>query len=140
MNDISGSAEVNYHGYGTAGESLEDYSCPVVPKSREDHHVSGSHATEDLLVAHATTEGNTRLNFEGINQLLKAVSLPSITDDSEVGHIASQKWSRCAQCEITSLPGNQAANENQRKFGAALRNTRVIDTRRATNAGLRDKK
>src|SRR5260370_38748539 len=91
-------------------------------------------------MADPTTEGDALLNPKGLRKLFEAVSLRDITDNCEAGHVASQKRRGCAQREITSLSGNQAANENQLKSGAWLRTARATETQRETDAGLRDKK
>src|SRR5205807_3936600 len=139
MNDISRPAEICDHWYGAGCESFEYDACVIVVKGWKHKHIRRSQPTEDLHVAYPSTERNILLNSTGSRKQLKAVSLASVTDDGEAGHIASQKRRGCAQCEITSLPGNQSANENQLKFGAGLRTARVSGTQGATDARLRDK-
>src|SRR5206468_8649624 len=73
-------------------------------------------------------------------QLLEAVSLRAIADHGKAGQITAQKGSRRTQSKITSLPGNQATNEDQLKFGPRVRATRITVTQRASDARLRDKK
>src|SRR6266481_4559928 len=102
MNDISGPAEVCDHWYGAGRESFEHYACAVVAKGWKHEDIRRSQPTEDLRVAYPSTEGNILVNSKGSCKLLKAVSLRSVTDDGEAGHIALQKWGSCAQCEITS--------------------------------------
>src|SRR6266550_8974649 len=140
MNDISRPAEVRDNGYGASGERFENYACTVVANGWKQHHVSGSQASEDFRMADPPAERNSLLDPKGSHELLKAVPLRSVTDHGKAGQIASQKRGGRAQCEITSLPGNQAANENQLKFGAGLRTARVTETQRGANAGLRDEK
>src|SRR5215472_4002173 len=140
MNDISWAAEVHDHGHGAACESFEDYGCTIVANRWKHEHISRSHARQDFGTADRTTKVDSLLDLEGFNQFLKAVSQRSITDDCETGHTASQQWSGCAQCEITSLPRNQAANKNQFQFGTGLRTARVTETVGTTYAGFRDEK
>ena len=72
-------------------------------------------------MAEPATERNSLLDPKGSHELLKAVPLRAIADHGKAGQVASQQGSSRAQSEITSLPGNQAANEDQLKFGARLR-------------------
>jgi hypothetical protein len=91
-------------------------------------------------MAKPTTEGNSLLDPKGSRKPLKAIPFRAIADHGKAGQIATQKGSSPAQGKITSLPGNQAANKNQLKFGAGLRATRVCDTPGTIDAWLRDKK
>src|SRR3982074_874851 len=118
MNDISGPAEVHDHGYGAGRESFGNYAWTVVAKGWKHKHIRRSHAAEDFRMAYPTTEGDSLLDFKGFHQLLKVAPLRAVTNNGEAGHVASQKRGGCAQREITSLSGNQTANEDQLKFGA----------------------
>ena len=140
MNDISGSAEVDDHRYGAAGESFEDHARTVVAKGWKHEHISRSQAPEDFRMAEPAAEGNSLLDSKRSCELLETLPLRAVTDHGEAGQIVSQKGSSPAQSKIASLPGNQAANEDQLKFGAGLRTTRVVGTHGAIDAGLRDKK
>ena len=91
-------------------------------------------------MAHPTPEGNLLFDFKGFHQLLQAAPLWAIADHGEVGQTISQKGRSRAQSKITSLPGNQAAHENQIQFGIGLRTARVVQAHGATDAGLGDKK
>src|SRR5439155_6300127 len=95
---------------------------------------------EDFRMAEPATEQNSLLDPKRPGQLLEAAPLWAIADHGKAGQIASQKGSRRAQSKITSLSGNQAANENQLEFGPRLRTTRIAVTERASDARLRDKK
>ena len=91
-------------------------------------------------MANPTTEGNSLLDPKGLRKLFKPVPLRAIAEHGKAGQIASQKGSSRAQSEITSLAGNQPANEDQLKLGAGLRTARVVGTQRTSDAGFRDKK
>ena len=140
MNDIPGSAEVRDNRYGASGERFENYARTIVAKGWKHEHISRSEVLEDFRMAEPAAERNSLLDSKGSCQLLEAVPLRAIADHSKAGQITSQKGSSCAQSKITSLPGNQAANENQLKFGVGLRTARVTETKGASDAGLRDKK
>src|SRR5207302_8397855 len=140
MNDISGAAEVHDHRYGASAERFENYACTIVAKRWKHEHISRSEVLEDFRMTEPPAEENSLLDPKGSHKLLKAVPLRSVTDHRKAGQIAAQKGSRRAQSKITSLPGNQAADENQLKFGAGFRTARVTETQAASNARLRDKK
>src|SRR5262249_48193406 len=99
-----------------------------------------SEALEDFCMAEPAAERNSLLDPKGSCKLLEAVSLRAIADHGKAGQVAAQKRSRRAQTKITSFPGNQAANEDQLKFGPRLRPTRITVTQRTSDARLRDKK
>ena len=83
-------------------------------------------------MAEPAAERNSLLDSKGSRKLLEAAPLRAIADHGKAGQIASQKGSSRAQSKITSLPGNQAADENQLKFGAGLRTARVTGTQGAS--------
>src|SRR6267142_2252208 len=126
MNDIAGPAEVRYHRYCACCESFKNHACAEVANGWEHHHISRSKAVEDFRVAKPTTEGNCILYFEGSSELLEAASLGAIPDDGKVSQIASQKRSSRAQRKITSLTGDQPADEDQLKLRTGLRSARII--------------
>src|ERR1700732_3918526 len=136
MDGITGPAEVHDHRYRAGRKSFGDHAWTVVAKGWKHKHVSRSEAAEDFRMADPPAERNSLLDPKGSCELLEAVPFRTVTDHGEAGQVASQKWSSRAQGEITSLPGNQAANENQLKFGAGLRPARVVATDGATDAGL----
>jgi hypothetical protein len=112
MNDISGAAEVRDHRYSASAEGFENYARTIVAKRWKHEHISRSEVLEDFLMTEPPTEGNSFLDPKGSCKLLEEISIRAIADHGEAGQIASQKGSRCAQSKITSLPGNQAANED----------------------------
>src|SRR5687767_9558939 len=120
MNDISGAAEVCDHGHSTTGERFEYDACAIVAKRRKHEHISRSEALEGFRMTEPAAELNGVLNPKRLRQLLEAVPLWTITDHREAGQIAPQKGSRRAQSQITRLPGNQAADEDQLKSGPRL--------------------
>src|SRR5437016_3262943 len=140
MNDISGAAEVRDHRYGASAEGFENYASTIVAKRRKHEHISRSEVLEDFLMTQPAAEENGLLNPKRPCQLPEAVPLRAITDHGKAGQIASQKGRSCAESKITSLAGNQAANENQLKFSPRLRTTRITVTQRASDARLRDEK
>jgi hypothetical protein len=140
MNDVSGAAEVRDNRYGTSAESFENYACTIVTKRWKYKDIGRSQVSEDFRMAEPAIEGSILLDTEGSRKLLEAVPLRAIADHCKAGQITSQKGSRRAQSKITSLPGNQPANENQLKFGAVLRTALVNGTLGETDAGLGDKK
>ena len=128
MNDISGPAEVRDHGYGATRESFKDHACAKVANGWKHHYVGGSQAPEDFRMANPATEGDGLLDPKGSYELLKAVPLRAVADHGKAGQIVSQKRGSPPQSKITSLPGDQAPNENQLKFAAGLRTARVPGT------------
>src|SRR6266576_3550450 len=86
-----------------------------------------------------SAERNSLLDSKRFRELLKAAPLRAIADNGKVGQVASQEGSRGAQCEITSLQGNQPTDENQFKFAVALRTAQGARTKRTADAVLRDK-
>jgi len=121
MNYISGPAEVRDHRYDTSRESFKNYACTVVTKGWKQKDISRPQEPEDFRMAEPAGEGNTLLDTKGSCKFLEAAALRAITDHSKASQIASQKGSSCAQSKITSLQGNQAANENQLKFDVGPR-------------------
>jgi hypothetical protein len=113
VNNVSGPTEVRDHRYSTGGESFENYACTVVANGWKHQHISRSQVPQDFRVAEPATKENSLLDPKGSRKLLKAVPLRAIANNGKAGQIASQEGSRRAQSKITSLPRNQAANENQ---------------------------
>src|SRR5437870_7393239 len=111
MNNISGPAEVRDHRDGASAEGFENYACTIVAKRWKHEHISRSEVLEDFRMTEPPAEENSLLDPKGSHKLLKAVPLRSVTDHRKAGQIAAQKGSRRAQSKITSLPGNQAADE-----------------------------
>ena len=135
-----GPPKVDDHRYGSAGESFEDHPRTVVAQRWKHEHISRSQAAEDFRMADPAAERNSLLDSKRPHELLEPFPLRAVTDHGEPGHIASQKWSSPAQSKIASLPGNQAANKNQLKFGVGFRPAGIVGTHGAVYAGLRDKK
>src|SRR5438552_12002831 len=140
MNDISGATEVSDHTYGASAEGFENYARTIVAKRWKHEHISRSEVLEDFRMTEPAAEENGLLNPKRPRQLLEAVPLGAITDHGKAGQIAAQKGSRRAQSKITSLPGNQATNEDQLKLGRRLRTARITVTQRTSDAWFRDKK
>src|SRR5262249_55298413 len=140
MNDISGAAEVRDHGYTSGAEGFENYACTIIAKRWKHEQISRSEAFEDFRMAEPAAERNILLDPKRSCKLLEAVSLRTITDHGEAGQVTAQKGSCRAQSKITSFPGNQAANEDQLKFGPRPWTTRIAVTQRTSDARLRDKK
>src|ERR1700745_3604263 len=112
MNDISGAFEICDHRYGASAEGFENHARAIVAKRRKHEHISGSEAVEGLRMAEPAAEENSVLNPKRLRKMLEAVSLWPITHHRKAGQAAAQKGSRRAQSQVTSLSGNQAANEN----------------------------
>ena len=140
MDDVSRSAEVDDHRYGTAGESFEDYACAVV---REDGNTNTS-ADRRLLKTSAWLSQPQKVTAFSIprdlRELLKAFPFRAVTDHGEPGQTGSQKWSSSAQRKIASLQRNQAANENQLKFGpgSGLRESSEHTERSMPGSGIKN--
>src|SRR5262249_9574163 len=99
-----------------------------------------SEVLEDFGMTEPAAERNSLLDSKGSYKLLEAISLRTITDHCKASQITAQKRSGRPQSKITGFPGNQAANEDQLKFGPRLRITRISVTQRASDAWFRDKK
>jgi hypothetical protein len=128
MDDISGAAEVRDHGYGTGAESFENYARTIVAKRWKHQYVSRAKMFEDFRVAKPAAEENSLLDPKRPRKVPEAVPLWTIANHGKPGQIASQKGRSCAQSKITSLTGNQAANEDQLKFGPRFWITRITIT------------
>jgi hypothetical protein len=91
-------------------------------------------------MAKPTTEGDSLRDSKISHKLLKVAPLRASADKREVSQIISQKRGSRTQTEVASFSANEAARENQLKFGAGLRPAPVGDTQGTSNAILRDKK
>jgi hypothetical protein len=140
MNDISRAAEVRDHGYGASAKGFENYAGAIVAKRWKHEHISRSEVLEDFRMAEPAAKRHSLLDPKGFCEPLETVSLPAIADHGNAGQIAAQKGRRRAQSKITSLSGDQAADEDQLKLGPRLRTTRIAVTQRTGDARLRDKK
>src|SRR5947208_11529663 len=94
---------------------------------------------EHFLMAKPTKKRDSVRDPKISRKLLKAAPLWAIADKREVSQTTSQKGGSRAQTEVASFSANQAAHEDQLKFGAGLRTARVSDTQGTSNAILRDK-
>jgi hypothetical protein len=140
MDDVPGPAEVHDDGHGAGREGFENYASTVVAKGRKHEHISQSHATEDLGMTKPATEGHSILDAKRSRELLEAFPFRTVTDHGKACQFPSQEGRCRTQSKITSLPRDQAADEDQLKYGAGLRPARVSGTDGATDAGLRVKK
>jgi len=112
---------------------------PFVANRWKHEHMGRSEMLEDFPVTEPAAK-KTALSIPRISLAARGGSARTIADDGKIGQTARNR-EQPAQSKITSLPRNQAANENQLQFGP---DSEVAasqpDTQRASNAGLRDKK
>src|SRR5713226_9460614 len=121
MNDISWSAEVQYHWDGATCESFKNHARTIVTKGWKHEYIGRSQVLEDFRMAQPAAEDNRFLDPQIFSQLLKPVPLRPIADHGKAGQVVLQQGCSCAQSQIASLPRNQTANKNQFKFGARFR-------------------
>lgn len=76
-------------------------------------------------MAEPAAEGNFLLDSQGFHKLLKAGPLRAIANEGKLSQTLSEKRRGRAETEVASLSRNQAANENQLKFGARFGTARV---------------
>src|SRR5215472_72651 len=112
MNNVSGSAEVHDHRYGAGREGLKDHGGAVVTNRRKHQHVRLPQSLLGFIVAEPSTERYRRVDSKRSREPLEAVSLGAVADYCKAGQIAPQKGGGCAQCEITSLYGDQPTDKD----------------------------
>ncbi len=117
VNNVSRTAEVSHHGYGTRCKSLKYHTCTIITKSWKDKHICGAHPLQHVRVVKPATEGNSLLDSQGDRQLFQAGSLRTVAYYRKSCRVASQYWRRSTQCQITSLSGDQSADKEQFKLG-----------------------
>ena len=108
---------------GTAPTARASKTTPP-PKSRTEGNTNTSADRNRLRTSAWLSQPQKETAFSiprDRRELLEAVPLRAVAEHAEVGQIVSQEGSSRAQSKITSLAGNQAADENQLKFAAVLR-------------------
>ena len=140
MDDIPGSAPVQDHRHSATRETFEDYASAALANGWKYHDICGSQALEHFLMLNQPQKETAFLIPRDFDQLLEFAPLRAIADKREMSQTLSQKRSSGAQTNVDSFSANEAAHENQLKFGAGLRPARVNDTQRTSDAILRDKK
>jgi hypothetical protein len=140
VDNIAGPAEVHNYGHGAARQSFEYNARTVVAQGRKYEHISGSHAVKNFCMAEPAAKRNIFRYSEGSCELLEIVPFRAVTDDGETRQSVPQDRSSGPQSDITRLPRNQTANENQLEFGPRLGLSRILGTEPLTDARFRYKK
>src|SRR6186997_3254031 len=111
IDDVSRSAKVDDHGYGTAGERFEDRTRAVVLQARKHEHISRTETAEHLRMTEPAAKRDRVLDTKRSCQLFQTFLFRTVTDHGEPGQTGSQKWSSSAQPKVARLQRNESANE-----------------------------
>ena len=122
MNDISGTAEVRDDWYGANAESFENHACTIVAKRWKHEDISRSQVLEAFRMTEPAAERQQPSQSQATWSICsrRFRSGPSPTTVKRAKSLR-KRGAAARKARSQALPGNQAANENQLKFGPRLR-------------------